>query len=97
MVKVIIRTKGKTLRDKVMNVTRKCLELSEQFPNFSWEFSRYGGKLTFTAAHWSGEDGERFQFPISLVEVDERYKEIQRELDELKWSALFYEREGEDG
>lgn len=97
MVKVIVYTKGKTLRDKVMNVTRKCMELSDKFPCFSWEFHQYKGKLMFTASHWSGDERETFEFPIHMVEVNGRYKEIQRELDELKWSALFYEREGEDG
>ena len=92
MVKVIIHTKGKTLRDKVMNVTRKCMELKDQFPCFSWEFQNYKGKLSFTAAHWSGDEREEFQFPIHMVEVDERYKYIMDQLNELKWSALLYER-----
>jgi len=93
MVKVIISTKGSTLRDKVMNVTRKCLELSQSFDHFFWEFSRHDGRLYFTASYRNGEDSKGFEFPLSMVEVDERYKEIQRELDELKWSALFYEKE----
>lgn len=93
MVKVIIRTKGKTLLDKVMNVTRKCMELKDQFPCFSWEFQTYNGKLMFTAAHWSGNEYERFEFPLHAVEVDERYKYIMDQLNELKWSALFYEEE----
>lgn len=94
MVKVIIHTKGETLRDKVMNVTRKCMELKDQYPNFCWEFHNYNGKLSFSAAHWSGKVGERFEFPLHLVEVDERYKYIMDQLNELKWSALFWEEEG---
>lgn len=94
MVRVIIHTKGKTLRDKVMNVTRKCMELKDQFPCFSWEFHNYKGNLMFTASHWDGEEGERFQFPLHMVEVDERYKYIMDQLNELKWSALFWEEEG---
>ena len=97
MVKVIIHTKGKTLLDKVMNVTRKCYELKDQFPCFSWDFQNYRGKLTFTAAHWSGDEREEFQLPLHLVEVNEDYKYIMDQLNELKWSALFYEREENNG
>ena len=97
MVKVIIHTKGKNLRDKVMSVTRKCYELKDQFPCFSWEFHNYNGRLCFSASHWSGEVGEKFEFPLHLAEVDDRYKYIMDQLNELKWSALFYEREENNG
>ena len=93
MVKVIIHTKGATLRDKVMNVTRKCMELSEMFPCFSWDFQYYKGRMSFTAAHWDGDEREEFQFPLHLVEVDTRYKYIMDQLNELKWSAIYWQKE----
>lgn len=96
MVKVLIHTQAKDLTAKVMAVTKKCMELKDSFPNFTWEFHNYNGTLTFTAAWWSGETGERFQFPVHMVEVDEKYEYIRHTLDELKWTALLYE-EGEDG
>lgn len=92
MIKVLIQTKGKSFKEKVMAITEKCLELKDSFPCFSWEFQTLGGKTCFTASWWNGEEGDRFQFPILSVEVGEKYKEIRRELDELKWSALLYER-----
>ena len=96
MVKVLIHTQAKDLTDKVMAVTRKCMELKDSFPNFNWEFHNYDGTLTFTAAWWSGETGERFQFPVHMVEVDKKYEYIRHTLEELKWTALLY-KEDEDG
>lgn len=93
MVKVIIRTKGQSLRDKVMNVTRKCLELSQDFHHFWWEFTTHEGRVYFSASYKEGEESNGFEFPLCMVEVDERYKEIQRELDELKWSAIYWQKE----
>ena len=96
MVKVLIQTKGKTLTEKVMAVTRKCMELRDAFPCFGWEWHNYHGTLTFSACHWSGKDGESFEFPLSMVPVDEKYDYIRHTLEELKWTALMYE-EGKDG
>ena len=93
MVKVIIHTKGKTLRDKVMNVTRKCYELKDSYPCFGWEFGNYGGEIRFSASYRKGDKTGRFEFPIHLVPLDEKYRYIMDQLNELKWSALFYERE----
>ena len=99
MVKVLIKTKGATLRDKILNVTRKCMELSEQFDSFGWDFSRYRGRdICFTAWHAEkDEDGniteDGFRFPISCVSIEKRYPEIMRELDELKWSAIYWKKE----
>lgn len=95
-VRVLISCKGKDLKDKVMAVTRKCYELKDAFPNFCWEFHYYNGELFFTASHWSGVTGEKFEFPIHMVEVEEKYDYIMHALEELKWTALLYE-EGEDG
>ena len=97
MTKVLIRTKGRDLKDKVMAVTRKCMELKDSFPYFWWEFTSSGGRTYFSASYRDDEGGDGFQFPIHMVEVDERYKEIRRELDELKWSALFWQKEERDG
>lgn len=93
MVKVLIKTKGSTLHDKVMNVTRKCMELAELFPCFSWDFQYYKGHMRFTAAHWNGDEREEFEFPLHMVEVDERYKYIMDQLNELKWSAIYWQKE----
>ena len=95
-VRVLISCKGKDLKEKVMAVTRKCYELKDEFPNFSWEFHNYNGELTFSAAHWSGVTGEKFEFPIHMVEVDEKYDYIMHALEELKWTALLYEKEDEE-
>ena len=95
-VRVLISCKGKDLKEKVMAVTRKCYELKDNFPNFSWEFHNYNGELNFTASWWSGEAGTKFEFPIHLVEVDEKYDYIMHALEELKWTALLYEKEEEE-
>lgn len=103
MVRIIIRTKGKTLKEKVMAVTRKCLELSEDYDSFGWDFSKYNGhEIRFTAWHAdTDEDGnvvkDGFFFPLHGVPLVDKYPEIMRELDELKWSALVFEQEGDNG
>ena len=96
MIKVLVHTKGKNLTDKVMAVTRKCMELKDSFPNFCWEFHNYDGRLTFTASWWSGVIGEKFEFPIHMVEVGDKYEYIRHALEELKWTALLY-KEDNDG
>lgn len=97
MVKVLIKTKGSTIRDKILNVTRKCMELKDKYPYFSWQFHDTNGHLTFSASHWSMNEKEEFQLPLFMIEVDEKYKYIMDQLDELKWSALFYKKEEEHG
>ena len=93
MIKVLIQTKGKTLAEKVMAVTKKCVDLHESFDSFGWEFARHGDELYFTAWYRDGEEENGFSFPLHNMMVGKEYTEIQRERDELKWSALFYERE----
>jgi len=93
MVKVLIKAKGANIGDKIMSITRKCMELKDDLPCFGWEFFMSGENLYFTAWHRDGDENGKFEFPISTVAVDGRYAEIVRELNELKWSALFWQKE----
>ena len=94
-IRVLISCKGKDLKEKVMAVTRKCFELAQNFDHFFWEFSVHDGRTYFSAAYRDEDGGDRFEFPLSMVEVDERYDYIMSTLEDLKWSALLFEREEE--
>ena len=96
MVKVLIHTQAKDLTAKVMAVTKKCMEIRQDFDHFGWEFNYHRGQMYFSAWHRNGEGEDRFEFPINMVEVDEKYEYIRHVLDELKWTALLYKEE-DDG
>ena len=93
MVRVIIKARGNDIGDKILSVTRKCLELKDDLPCFGWEFFVNGGRMYFSAWYKDEDETGKFEFPISCVSVDRKYREIARELDELKWSALFWRKE----
>jgi len=92
MTKVMIATKAKDLKDRVMAVTKKCYELKGSYPNFGWEFFTSCGELHFTAYYRDGEFTGDFVFPIRSIEVEKKYSEIMRQLEDLKLSALIYEK-----
>ena len=92
MVKVIIKAKGARIGEKILSVTRKCMELAPMFPYFSWEFFRSHGRTYFSACYRDGDDGQSFEFPINNVDLD-RYGYIIDQLKELEWSAVFWKKE----
>lgn len=96
MVKLRLVTKASELSQKIHAVTRKCVELSQSFPFFSWEFFTSNGKTYFTASYRSGDDSSKFEFPVNSENL-ENCGYILDQLNELKWSALFYEKEEEHG
>lgn len=93
MTKVIISTKAKDLREKVMAVTQKCFELKDCYPKFGWDFNNYSGEIVFSAHYRIGDETESFAFPLHLVELDAKYDYIIKQLNSLKWSALTYEKQ----
>ena len=91
--KIRVVAKGSDFAQKVRNITRKCLELNDKFPCFGWEFFTVNGKTYFTAYHKDGDETVKFEFPIHNVNIEERYAYILDQLNELKWSALFWQKE----
>ena len=91
--KIRVVAKGCEFAQKVRNITRKCLELKDSFPVFGWEFFTVNGKTYFTAYHRDGDETVKFEFPIHNVDIEERYPYILDQLNELKWSALFWQKE----
>lgn len=94
MVKVLIKTKGKDVKGKILAVTKKCMELAPKFPCFGWEFfTSSNGNVCFHASYKDGEDANGFEFPVNSYDLAKEYPAVIRELDELKWSALFWKKE----
>jgi len=91
-VKLIAVTTGARFLKTVMAITRKCVDLKDRFPHFGWEFSNHNGVTYFSASYRVGEENGHFEFPIHMVEMNENSDYIMDQLDELKWSALLYER-----
>ena len=94
--KIRVVAKGCEFAQKVRNITRKCMELNDKFPCFGWEFFTTGGTTYFTACYRNGDKTERFEFPIHHIPVEDRYAYILDQLNELKWSALFWQKEERD-
>ncbi len=90
--KIRVVSKGRDLSSKIHAITKKCEELAFMFPFFSWEFFNSRGRLYFTACYRDGDAEERFEFPISNVTLDD-YGYIIDQLNELKWSAVFWQKE----
>lgn len=95
-IKLIAVTTGARFLKTVMGITRKCVDLKDRYPHFGWEFHTHDGVTYFSASYRAGEENGHFEFPLHMVEVEENCDYIMDQLDELKWSALFYEREGEE-
>lgn len=91
--KIRVATKASTFVQKLHAINTKCAELKDLFPCFGWEFFTSHGETFFTASYRDGNETEKFEFPISSVSVDERYLYIMDTLNELHWSALFWEKE----
>ena len=95
MVKVIIKAKGARIGEKILSVTRKCMELAPEFDCFGWEFFKSSnGNVCFHASCKQGDKlvGE-FEMPVNSYDLAKEYPAVIRELDELKWSALFWKKE----
>lgn len=82
---------------KLKSINRKCADLKDRFPCFGWEFFTVNGETYFTASYRDGNESVKFEFPIRSVSIDRRYKYIMDQLNELKWSALFWEKEERNG
>lgn len=92
-VQVILFTKGKDFKNKIMAVTRKCFDLRRSYPNFGWEFFMSGGDLYFTAYYRDERQTGDFVFPIRSNRICDKYDDIMKQLEDLKLSAVRYESE----
>lgn len=92
MVRIRVVSKASELSQKIHAITKKCMELSIEFPYFSWEFWTNNGRTYFTACYRNGEKEDGFEFPINNESLDQ-YGYIIDQLNELKWSAVFWQKE----
>ena len=97
MVKIRVAAKSGEFIQKLKNINRKCADLKDRFPCFGWEFFTVNGKTHFTASYRDGDESSAFEFPIQSVSVDDRYKYIMDQLNELYWSAIFWKKEERHG
>ena len=90
---VMAFVKGKDFKEKIMAITRKCLDLAPYYRNFGWEFTTESNELVFSACYRNGDNYGSFSFPLIRVAADRQYEEIMKQLEALMLSAVRYESE----